>query len=168
MTIRPEEPRDFAAAHALQLAAFAPSTVEAEIVERLRADGDHVPELCLVALAGDGTLTGHIVLSKARVEQHPALGLGPIAVAPDRQREGIGSALMRAAIERARATDYALIGLLGHAGYYPRFGFEPAEATYGITSAYDARPENWLALALPAYRPDVRGRFEYAPAFGAA
>jgi putative acetyltransferase len=161
--IRPEEPHDYAATRELQLAAFALSTLEAEIVDRLREHGDVV--IALVALDGE-TIVGHIVVSKAHVEQHAALGLGPIAVDPARQRQGIGGALMRAAIERAQKTDYPLMALLGHPAYYPRFGFEPAEATFGITSAYEAPPEAWMALALPAYDASVRGRFRYADAFG--
>jgi putative acetyltransferase len=159
--IRPERPGDEAAIHALQLAAFGGSTIEAEIVDRLRAAGDLV--ISLVATDGDA-LVGHIALSKAHVEDHEALGLGPIGVEPARQDEGIGAALMEAAIAEARSTRYPLIALLGHPAYYPRFGFRPAEATYGIT--YDAPAEAWMALPLPAYTPRVRGRFRYAPAFG--
>ena len=163
MRIRPERPQDEAATRALQLAAFAPSTLEAEIVDRLRSNGDLV--LSLVATDEDA-IVGHIVLSEAHVEEHPALGLGPIGVLPDRQREGIGAALMQDAIRRAGETDYPLIALLGHPGYYPRFGFAPAEATFGITSKYEAPPEAWMALALPAYGPHLRGRFSYSDAFG--
>lgn len=165
MTIRPEQPQDFAAARELHRQAFAPSTLEAEIVDGLRQDGDHVPELCLVALDDTDTLVGHVVISKAKVEHHDALALGPIAVDPARQNQGIGSALMRAVIERANATRYPLIALLGHPGYYPRFGFAPAAATFGITTKYAAPPEAWMALALDAYDPGVRGRFSYAGAF---
>jgi putative acetyltransferase len=163
MTVRPERPGDEAAIDAVQRAAFGSSTMEAEIVDALRKDGDLV--ISLVAADGDA-IVGHVALSKARVTQHDALGLGPIGVLPDRQDEGIGAALMHAAIAQARATDYTLIALLGHPAFYPRFGFEPAEARFGVTSKYDAPPEAWMALALPAYTPDVRGRFEYAPAFG--
>ncbi len=163
MTIRPEQAGDEAAIHALQRAAFGTSTIEAEIVDKLRAAGDLV--ISLVAADGDA-IVGHVALSKAKVEEHEALGLGPIGVLPERQDEGIGAALMEAAIAEARTTHYALIALLGHPAYYPRFGFRPAEPTYGITSAYDAPPKAWMALALPAYTPAVRGRFRYAPAFG--
>ena len=123
-----------------------------------------MPELCLVAVDGDA-LVGHVMLSVAHVEEHEALGLGPIAVAVERQRRGIGGALIEAVIERAQPTRYALIGLLGHPAYYPRFGFRPAEETFGVTSVYEAPPEAWMARALPAYRPQVRGRFRYADAF---
>jgi putative acetyltransferase len=164
--IRPEEPPDFPRLRELQLVAFAPSEYEADIVDALRAAHDHVPGLCLVAL--DGTsIVGHVMLGHARVEEHPALGLGPIAVDPARQDEGIGTALMHEAIERASRTEYPLIALLGHPAYYPRFGFRPAEATFAITTRYDAPPEAWMALPLPAYDPGIRGAFEYAEAFGA-
>ena len=163
MTIRPERPGDEAAIDTVQRAAFGSSTMEAEIVDGLRAAGDLV--ISLVAVDGS-EIVGHVALSKARVEEHEALGLGPIGVLPGRQDEGIGATLMEEAIRRARKTDYTLIALLGHPAYYPRFGFEPAEATFGITSKYDAPPEAWMALALPAYTPQVRGRFSYSEAFG--
>ena len=162
MNIRPERPADHAAIRALDLAAFAPSTFEAEVVDALRAANDHVPGLCLV----DDEVRGHVTLSHAQVDTHPVLALGPIAVDPAHQSRGIGTALMQEAIERASRTEYPLIALLGHPAYYPRFGFRPAEATYGITTHYDAQPEAWMALALPAYAPHIRGAFHYAPAFG--
>ena len=60
---------------------------------------------------------------------------------------------MHEAIRRARETDYTLIALLGHPAYYPRFGFAPAAETLGVTTVYEAPPEAWMALALPAYEP---------------
>jgi putative acetyltransferase len=165
VNLRPERTADHDAIRALHLAAFAPSTFEAEIVDALRAANDHVPDLCLVA-THDDAIAGHVMLSHARVGEHPALGLGPIGVDPARQHRGIGSALMQEAIERASRTEYPLIALLGHPTYYPRFGFRPAAATFGVTTHYDAAPEAWMALALPAYAPHIRGAFRYAPAFG--
>jgi putative acetyltransferase len=162
--IRPEQPGDHAAIRKLHEIAFAPSAVEAEIVDALRADHDHVPELCLVA-EQDGEIVGHVMVSEAMVGDHRALGLGPIAVAPTHQHRGIGAELMRATIERAKQTDYTLIALLGHPAYYPRFGFVPAAETLGVTTTYDAPPEAWMALPLPANGPHVKGTFRYARAF---
>ena len=162
--IRPEQPGDYAAIRALHERAFAPSDVEAQIVDDLRAADDHVPDLCLVAVQDD-QIVGHVMLSKATVDDHPALGLGPIAVDPTHQSHGIGAALMREAIERAQATDYTLIALLGHPGYSPRFGFAPAAQTLDVTTTYDAPPEAWMALKLPAYTPRIKGTFRYARAF---
>ncbi len=149
--IRPEQPDDYAAIRALHDVAFAPSTIEAQIVDALRADHDHVPELCLVAVEDD-EVVGHVMLSEATVGDHKALGLGPIAVDPAHQNHGIGAALMREAIERAQTTEYTLIALLGHPGYYPRFGFAPAAETLGVTTTYDAPPEAWMALSAPRLR----------------
>ena len=105
------------------------------------------------------------MLSHAHVGTHPALALGPIAVDPAHQHHGIGSALMHEVIERASRTEYPLIALLGHPAYYPRFGFRPAEATFGITTHYEAPPEAWMARALRLRAAHPR-RFRYAPAFG--
>ena len=85
--IRPEQPGEFARLRELQLAAFAPSDYEADIVDARRAAGDHVCELCLVATDGD-TIVGHVMLSTAHVEAVPVLALGPIAVEPTRQNQG--------------------------------------------------------------------------------
>jgi len=159
MSIRPEQPTDYDAIRRLHLAAFAPSTVEAQLVDDLRAAGDHVPDLCLVHEQG-----GHVMLSRGDVDGRPALGLGPIGVDPARQKQGIGAELMRAVIERAQQTEYTVIALLGHPTYYPRFGFRPG-AELGITTTYDAPAEAWMVLPLPAYAPDVRGVFRYAPRF---
>ena len=164
--IRPEQPHDYDAIRALHDSAFAPSDLEAQIVDALRADHDHVPELCLVAVQND-EVVGHVMLSEATIGDQKALGLGPIAVDPAHQRHGIGGALMRETIERAQTTDYTLIALLGHPGYYPRFGFAPAAETLGVTTTYDAPPEAWMALKLPAYGPQVKGTFRYARAFPA-
>ncbi len=156
--IRPETPADYEWIRALHTEAFAPSPLEAQIVDDLRAAGDHVPELCLVHSHG------HVMISRGRVDDHPALGLGPIAVTPTHQRQGIGGELLRAVIERAQATDYTLIALLGHPTYYPRFGFRPGHEL-GVETTYTAPPEAWMVLPLPAYSGDVRGTFHYASAF---
>ena len=74
---------------------------------------------------------------------------------------------MRATLAAAAVTPWPLIALLGHAGYYPRFGFEPAGAL-GLGCPYPAAPEHWMAYRLPAYDPAVRGAFAYAPAFDRA
>jgi putative acetyltransferase len=164
--IRPEEPADFDAIRALHVAAFAPSTVEAEILDALRADGDLVGPLSLVALR-DGAVTGHVAISRAWVEETEVLALGPIGVLPALQGAGIGGALMRATIAAASETSWPLIALLGHADYYPRFGFELAEPL-GLRCPYPAATENWMAYRLPAYDPSVQGAFRYAGAFALA
>ena len=166
VTIRPERPEDYDAARAVSDAAFGAGSPEGGLVDALRDEGAHVPELCLVALDGDD-LVGHIVFSRARLASgHEVLALAPMAVVPDRQRAGIGSRLVREATERARATGYPLIVVLGHPEYYPRFGFEPA-ADHRIEAPWEVPPEAWMVLPLPAYDARARGVVTYAHAFDA-
>ena len=164
VTIRPERPEDYAAARQVHERAFGAESGEAGLVDALRAEGSHVPALCLVAADGDDVV-GHIVFSRARLASgHEVLALAPMAVLPDRQRMSIGSQLVRAALERAAATDHALVVVLGHPAYYPRFGFEPA-ADYGVLAPWDVPPEAWMVHPLPAYTTAAGGLVTYSPAF---
>lgn len=160
MNLRPETPADYDRIRALHTTAFAPSTIEAQLVDDLRAAGDHVPDLCLVHPHG------HVMMSRADVDGHPALGLGPIAVEPAHQGQGIGGELLHAVIDKAQRTDYTLIALLGHPSYYPRFGFKRGDQL-GIETTYDVstQPDAWMVLPLPAFPPGLHGTFRYAPAF---
>ena len=167
VTVRPEDVRDREAVHALHRAAFEPYGGEAELVEALRESAEHVPELCLVAVVGD-RVAGHIFFSRARLDSgHPVLALAPMAVHPSAQRQGIGSALVRQALQAAATTRYPLVVVLGHPEYYPRFGFEPA-AELGVLAPWDVPPAAWMARRLPAYDPAARGLLTYAAAFDAA
>jgi len=149
---------DAAAVERVHLEAFE-GEAEARIAREAPA------EISLVAEAG-GELVGHVLCSRAHVESEPVLALGPIGVLPARQRQGVGSLLMEAAIAEADARGEPLIALLGHPWYYPRFGFRPARAL-GIEPPSDVADEVWLALPLAAHRDDLRGRFRYHPGFGA-
>jgi putative acetyltransferase len=163
--VRLELPEDRAAIRRVHEAAFGQPD-EADLVDALREGGDLVPELCLVA-ERDGAVVGHIAFSRARLEGGEAvLALAPVGVLPEHHGEGAGSALNRAALERAAETSFPLVVVLGHAGYYPRFGFEPARPL-GVLAPFDVPDENWMALRLPAYRPEARGTVRYADAFGA-
>ena len=94
------------------------------------------------------------------------LALAPMAVLPQWQRRGVGSRMVQDGLERAARTAFALVVVLGHPEYYPRFGFEPA-AGLGLTAPWEVPPEAWMALRLPAYRPEARGLVTYPPAFDA-
>jgi putative acetyltransferase len=125
-----------------------------------------VPELCLVAVE-DGDVVGHVMFSRATLDSgHEVLTLAPMAVVPERQRAGIGTALVDEALRRARETEHGLVVVLGHPAYYPRFGFEPAGAL-GIEAPFDVPAEAWMALRLPAYRSEMAGLLTYAAAFAA-
>lgn len=165
--IRREEPGDREAVRRVNEAAFE-TQAEADLVEGLRASGDALPELCLVAEAG-GELVGHLCMSRAALDPggEPLLALAPMAVAPDHQNRGIGSELVREALARAEGTDLPLVVVLGHPDFYPRFGFDPASA-YGIECPYPTPPEAWMAYTLPAYAPGTRGTVRYAEPFARA
>ena len=162
--VRTEEERDREGVRRVNEAAFETST-EADLVDALRASGDAVAELCLVAVDGDDAV-GHICFSRARLEGSDTelLALAPMAVLPERQSEGIGGELIREALQRAEATEFPLVIVLGHADYYPRFGFDPASA-YGIEAPFEVPDENWMAYTLPRYEPGTGGTAVYAKAF---
>jgi putative acetyltransferase len=146
----------------LHVAAFG-RDVEARLHDELLDEGDVVPELSLVAIAGD-ELVGHVVSSRASVDAHAVVGLGPIGVLPDRQRAGVGLALMHASLAAADALGYPLVGLLGSPDYYGRFGFVSA-ASVGVEPPDPAWGDFFQVRTLAAYTADVSGRFRYAPAF---
>ena len=166
LRIRAERPEDHEAVNRLNAAAFG-RPAEADLVDALRAAGDHVPELCLVAVDGGGELAGHVFFSEARLGSDTAvLALAPMAVLPERQQRGVGSALVREALRLARGTDYPLVVVLGHPEFYPRFGFERGDE-HGVECPYEVPPEAWMVLRLPAYRPDARGPVSYPAPFDA-
>lgn len=151
--------------HEVHLQAFAPSTQEARLVDELRAEGATVADLCLVAVQGE-EVAGHICLSRAQLDSGSTiLVLAPMSMLPGLQRQGVGSALVREALNRARQTEFPLVSVLGHPAYYPRFGFEPA-GPLGLVAPFEVPPEAWMAHRLPAYRADARGEVVYAGAFG--
>lgn len=131
---------------------------EADLVQGLRRAGDAA--IALVA-ERDGQVVGHILLSPMR-EPERCLGLAPVSVAPDFQGQGIGATLIRAGIEQARCDGWRGVFVLGHADYYPRFGFSP-QAARGFASPF-AGP-HFMFLPLIADAPS-EGRARYAAAFG--
>lgn len=173
MLIRRETHADIEAVRAVHTAAFADpegppgrTPAEAWLVDTLRADSGWIPALSLVAVGAGGEITGHVVCTRARVGRAEALGLGPLGVLPGRQRQGIGHALMHAVLGAADALGEPLVVLLGHTGYYPRFGFRPA-AEYGITPPVAEWAEHFQVRTLATYDPSIRGDFVYAAPFRA-
>lgn len=163
LSVRPERPGDREAVFAVHAAAFE-TRAEADLVEALRSDP--APVVSLVAET-DGSIVGHILFSPATLDSDPDLqvmGLGPMAVLPDRQNRGIGSALVREGLAACRRLRARAVVVLGHPGYYPRFGFRPA-SRFGVRSEYDVPDEVFMALELEtgALRP---GTIRYHEAFG--
>ncbi|MEV0601599.1 N-acetyltransferase [Streptomyces sp. NPDC050315] len=167
---RPEASGDAAAVRKVNLAAF-PTAEEADLVDALRADRDAwLDGLSWVAEAPDGTVAAHALLTRCHVGGEPALALAPCAVLPEHQRAGAGSAAIRAALDAARARGERLVVVLGHPGYYPRFGFRPA-SRWGISAPMEVPDEAMMALPLDApgtdpARPVPAGVIQYATAFG--
>lgn len=165
MKIREEKPGDKEAVHELNEAAF-DSPLEARLVDALRDLSAR--RISLVAEDG-GVVVGHIMFSPVTHADHSDLkviGLAPMAVAPDRQRQGIGSVLVEEGLNRCRQEGYVAAVVLGHPGYYPRFGFRPS-VDFGIDSAYDVPAEAFMALELqPGSLGNKKGRLDYHPAFG--
>ncbi len=160
MTIRSETPDDRAGIRAVHLASF-PGPGEADLVDRLRQDGDAV--LSLVAIE-DGAVAGHVMLSRMKAPFR-ALGLGPVAMLPGWRKRGIAARLIGEGIRRARADSWDGIFVLGEPAYYQRFGFTAAMAA-GFESPYGG--PYLMALALNGGGlPAKSGRIDYAPAFAA-
>lgn len=146
MTVRDERPPDRDAVRRVLTTAFE-TPEEAGLVDALRADAD--PLVSLVAEDG-GDVVGHVMFSPVTLPGHPDLrlmGLAPLAVVPARQRGGVGSALTRAGLERCRDLGVGAVVVLGHPGYYPRFGFTRADA-FGIGCPFEAPADAWMLLEL--------------------
>ncbi|MYU21007.1 N-acetyltransferase [Streptomyces sp. SID8352] len=164
-TARPETAEDVSAVRDILLAAF-PTAAEAGIVDALRADpGAWLDGLSMIAATPDGAPVGYALLTRCHVDGRPALALAPCAVLPSARRTGAGSAAIRAALDAARAMGENLVLVLGHAAYYPRFGFAPA-SRLGIRAPFDVPDEAMMALALDDARPVPTGTIQYPPAFG--
>ena len=120
MELRPETEEDWWEVEALYDLCFAPGR-EALSSYRLRDGVPPVADLCLVARDADGILGGAIRYWPVRVGAHSALLLGPVAVHPTRQGEGLGGFLIEQSLRRA--TDWTRVMLVGDAPYYGRYGF---------------------------------------------
>jgi putative acetyltransferase len=155
--VRDENPSDWKAVYQVVSSAFG-QLAEAELVEKLRG-GDSV--VSLVA-EEDGQIVGHVLLSRMGAP-FPALALAPVSVIPAKQRSGIGSALVKRAVNLARSEGWAAIFVLGDPNYYERFGFDK-EATAGFTSPYAG--DHFMVLKLSPLLPTT-GELRHAPAFSA-
>lgn len=164
MIVRPEQPGDVAAIHRVNAIAFGRDS-EAELVDRLRG----VPNtLSLVAVVNEG-IVGHLFFSPVTVEAAATegwLGLGPVAVLPPYQGQGIGSALIRQGLETCRATGGQAVVVLGDPQFYARFGFVPA-AAWGLRCEYDAPEGAFRVLELNpgALATPPEGLVRYRPEF---
>ena len=168
MTIRKEKPQDMEAVREVNIQAFG-QPQEASIVDKLRKNCDNL--VSLVAIL-ENRIVGHILFSPAIIEANnitiEGMGLAPMAVLPEYQRQGIGSAMVRKGIEKLKEKGCPFIIVLGHPGYYPRFGFERT-CKYGIRSTWDVPDEAFMIMILdPSAMKGVSGRAKYRPEFDEA
>ena len=144
--IRAERPEDAPGIRIVNELAFGQPT-EAGIVDRLRESSADFISL----VAEDEAVVGHILFTPAVIESHArrvvGMGLAPMAVAPDRQRQGIGSALVRRGLEILRERGCPFVIVLGHPEYYPRFGFDPASA-HGLACQWGGVPDEAFMVTI--------------------
>jgi len=140
MMIRKETNTDIQDIRRLNDLVFA-GPAEGTIVDAMR---DRCPDaLSLVAVEGT-QIIGHIFFSPVAINGMngiEAMGLGPMAVLPEYQRKGIGKALITKGIQKLEKAGCAVVVVLGHAGYYPKFGFAPA-SRYGLKSQWEGIPDD--------------------------
>ena len=168
MIIRPETPSDIPAIYTVNQQVFDDRTAEPGLVDAVRQSDGFLPELSLVA-EQDGQIVGHILFSCIHIEtlqgNIPALALAPMAVLPERQKQGIGSALVRHGLEECKRLGHAMVIVLGHPGYYPRFGFSALMAKQ-LECPYGNCGDAWMAMELtPGALEGVQGKVVYPPAF---
>ena len=165
--IREEQIDDIQSVHNLNTLAFE-TDAEADLVDLLRENAR--PVISLVAVDGDA-LVGHIMFTPVELSSNPSLkilGLAPIAVMPDRQRCGIGSALASEGLDRCSRTGAGAVVVLGYPAYYPRFGFAPA-STMNIDCEYDVPDEVFMVIELVAgHLSGTGGTIKYHTAFADA
>jgi putative acetyltransferase len=136
---------------------------EADLVDGLRRSG----ALTFSAVAVIGSrIVGHVAFSPVTIDgRHPALALAPVAVAPELQRQGIGSALIRWSLEECRRLGHRVVIVLGEPAYYHRLGFTSA-SDFGIECPFPVPPGAFMVLELsPGAAHDCRGTVCYRPEF---
>lgn len=165
MDVRAERPEDIPAIRRVNEEAFG-QPLEARLVEQLRANGGIT--LSLVAVVDD-RIVGHLLFSPVKVssghDEVMGVGLGPVAVLPEYQRQGIGTKLINEGIGGMREAGSPFIVVLGHAEYYPRFGFVPA-SRYGVRCQWEVPDDVFMLLPLDsALLPGVAGMAVYRDEF---
>jgi putative acetyltransferase len=160
MAIQLEESSDWSAVFSIYAAAFRQSA-EADLVQRLDADGD----LLLSLMAYDEEPVGHVAFTRLDLDEAPSIRgcvLAPLAVIPAYQNQGIGALLVESGLRRMSKAGLDLVVVLGKPGYYGRFGFTSVLAR-NLKTPYDG--PYLQALALSDRGKDAHGPVSYARAF---
>ncbi|MBX9255754.1 N-acetyltransferase [Desmonostoc muscorum CCALA 125] len=165
MNIRRETLTDYPAIAEVNTLAFGQDN-EAKLVEQIRCSDRYIPELALVAEI-EGAVVGHILFSYIDLVHEQTLkilGLAPLAIRPEFQRQGIGSALIKAGLEIAEVNKEAIVIVLGHPEFYTRFGFQTS-VIYGIESPFPVPEEFFMVKTLESYQERYKGKVVYPPTF---
>ena len=169
MLLRTEKPEDRPAISKIVARAFADQATgevpgEVALLDQLYACDGYIQQFSVVALVDD-LIVGHVIATRGWLEGDiPLLGLGPIAVDPEFQGQGIGGALLNEIRDRATTAGERAIVLLGHTTYYPRFGYMSAIPA-GIIPSDVAWGDHFMVLAL-GEQELPNGKFVYATPFG--
>lgn len=168
MNIRKEEEKDYTAIYHVVKKAFENAEHtdgnEHHLVDALRNGDAYIPALALVAEI-DHHIVGHIMFTKATINDTTVLALAPLSVLPEYQRMGIGTALILTAHCIAKKLGYGYSVVLGIDTYYPRLGYIPAD-TLGIHPPFDVPRENFMACKLDDTALPINGVITYAKEFG--
>lgn len=168
LIIRLEKPEDYDEVYHVVKEAFESAEHsdgnEQDLVVELRKSKAFIPELSLVAVE-DGKIVGHILFTKALVQDVEVLALAPLSVLPDYQNRGIGLSLMKEGHNIAHKLGYEYSVVLGHSKYYPKAGYIPA-SKYGIKAPFEVDDESFMALSLNGSQNKLNGVIEYDKAFG--
>lgn len=161
LKIRNEQPGDEPGIWVVNTRAFN-GEAEAKLVNALRRNRKVI--LSLVAESG-GRIIGHILFSPVNLNNRIGAGLAPMAVLPEFQNQGAGSLLVSKGIEECKNLEFEFVVVLGHAHFYPRFGFQPS-VKYGIKSEYDVPDDTFMILELRENSLlGIQGVVKYQPEF---
>ena len=168
LVVRNEVEEDHDAVFEVVSAAFG-KTDEANLVNRVR----NLPRMISLVAEQNGAVVGHIMFSPVRLihDGDPIggvdiAGLAPVSVLPAHQKAGIGKALIKSGLLSCIESGFTACVLLGHPDYYPKFGFLPAQSTFGIDSTYDVPDPVFMAVEL--VKDSLKGKsgtIHYHPTF---
>ena len=162
--VREERPADIPAIRDVNDRAFG-QDVEGKIVDALRSNGAAL--LSLVATMNE-RVVGHIMYSPISVAGTIGAALGPMAVLPEHQHQGVGSKLVEAGDRKIKEQGYPFIIVLGHSNFYPRFGFTPA-GNHAIQCEWEVPDDVFMVLVLDAEKMrGVSGVAKYRDEFSSA
>jgi len=165
--IRPEQPTDFQSIEQLVRVSFATAEHtdgnEHKLVNKLRLGDTYISELALVA-EYNKEIVGYIMLTTIKIGESTELALAPLAVAPNYQKQGVGSKLIMAAHAKAKQLGYHYSVVLGNEMYYPRFGYVQADSL-GIAAPFDVTRKNFMVYILQQPGEKIQGVVQYPTVF---